>query len=252
MESSFFGHVRGAFTGAVSSRAGLFEEAQGGTVFLDEVECMKVDLQPKLLRVLQERMIQRVGGRHDLPVEFRTVAATNADLEAEVESGSFREDLFYRLNVFPIHVPPLRERPDDIPILATHFRDAFAAETYVDPLPIPDCCMDLMLEYRWPGNVRELRHTIERALLLSAGEPRIMSSAMSHLTGHHADPSWGKALAQDWSLERLQREYAGAVLRKTGGHKRSAARILGIDRRTLYRKLQGWNLDNNKSKRGPG
>jgi DNA-binding NtrC family response regulator len=241
MESSLFGHVRGAFTGAAGSRAGLFEEARGGTVFLDEVECLRPDVQPKLLRVLQERMIQRVGGRHDVPVDFRLVAATNGDLERGVERGSFREDLFYRLNVFPINVPPLRERPDDIPLLAVHFRDAFARDSYVEPLPIPECCLDWMLGYHWPGNVRELKHTVERALLLSAGELRIKCSAMAHLTGNRASPSWGRALAEDWPLEQVEREYTGAVLRKTGGHKGEAARILGIDRRTLYRKIRGWD-----------
>jgi DNA-binding NtrC family response regulator len=240
IESSLFGHVRGAFTGAVGSRAGLFEEASGGTVFLDEVECLRFDLQPKLLRVVQERMIQRVGGRHDVPVEFRLVTATNTDLEEGVKAGSFREDLFYRLNTFPINLPPLRDRPDDIPLLAVHFRDSFAAETYVDPLPIPDCCMDWMLAYRWPGNVRELKHTIERAMLMSAGEPRIKCSTMAHLTGRRASPSWGRQLSQDWTLVRLEREYVEAVLKKTGGNKGEAARILGIDRRTLYRKLKGW------------
>ncbi|MEJ2206880.1 MAG: sigma-54 dependent transcriptional regulator [Gemmatimonadota bacterium] len=241
LESSLFGYVRGAFTGAVGSRAGLCEEALGGTVLLDEVECLDPKLQPKLLRVLQERMIQRVGGRHDVPVDFRLVAATNEDLEKRMDAGAFREDLFYRLNVFPIRVPPLRDRPDDIPVLAVHFRDTFAAETYVEPLPIQECCMDWMTSYSWPGNVRELKHAIERALLLSAGKPRIQCSAFAHLTGRIADPSWGRALAEDWSLGRLEREYAGAVLRKTDGNRSAAAEILGIDRRTLYRKLREWS-----------
>ncbi|HSG09246.1 MAG TPA: sigma-54 dependent transcriptional regulator [Longimicrobiales bacterium] len=240
MESSLFGHVRGAFTGAFGSRPGLFEEAKGGTVFLDEIECLRLDLQPKLLRVLQERMIQRVGGRHDVPVDFRLVAATNGDLATAAEKGLFRDDLFYRLNVFPVHLPPLRERPDDIPLLATHFRDAFAAENYVEPLPIPDCCMDWMMAYDWPGNVRELKHTMERALLLSDGEAQIKCSSMAHLTGKRAAPSWGRALAEDWTLSRLEQEYAEVVLHKTGGNKGRAAEILGIDRRTLYRKLRDW------------
>ena len=241
MESSLFGHVRGAFTGAFGSRPGLFEEAKGGTVFLDEIECLRLDLQPKLLRVLQERMIQRVGGRHDVPVDFRLVAATNGDLPSAVEEGRFRQDLFYRLNVFPIHLPPLRERPDDIPLLAVHFRDRFAAENYVEPLPIPDCCMDWLMAYPWPGNVRELKHTMERALLLSDGEPQIKCSSMAHLTGRRAAPSWGRALAEDWTLSRLEQEYAQVVLHKTGGNKGRAAEILGIDRRTLYRKLRDWS-----------
>ena len=240
MESSLFGHVRGAFTGAVGARAGLFEEARGGTVFLDEIECLRLDLQPKLLRVLQERMIQRVGGRHDVPVDFRLIAATNADLEKAVDDDRFREDLYYRLNAFPIRLPPLRERPEDIPLLATHFRDAFAAETYVEPLPIQSCCMDWLVSYSWPGNVRELKHAIERALLLSAGETRINCSSLLHLTGRSMAPSLERALAEDWPMSRLEQAYAEVVLRKTGGNKGEAARILGMDRRTLYRKLRVW------------
>ena len=238
IESTLFGHLRGSFTGAVSNQKGLLERADGGTVLLDDVESVGATLQGKLLRAVQEKTIQRVGDRHDVPVDFRLISATNVDLGERVRDGSFREDLFYRLNVFPIRMPPLRDRPEDIPLLAAHFRDEFASANGLDALTIPDCCMEWLLAYGWPGNVRELKHVIGRALLLSQGEPRITCESLAHLWGKSSTMSWARPLAEEWSLERLERAYTRQVLRKTGGRKGEAARILGIDRRTLYRKLR--------------
>jgi len=238
IESTLFGHLRGSFTGAVGNQPGLLERADGGTVLLDDVESVSPALQGKLLRAVQERTIQRVGDRHDIPVDFRLVSATNVDLRERVQEGSFREDLFYRLNVFPIHMPPLRERPEDIPLLANHFRDEFASAHGLEALSIPECCMEWMMSHPWPGNVRELKHAVGRALLLSQGEARITCESLVHLWGKSTKMSWARPLSEEWSLERLERAYTKQVLEKTGGRKGEAARILGIDRRTLYRKLR--------------
>lgn len=237
MESLLFGHVRGAFTGAVDTRKGLFEHAPGGTIFLDEIDTMGVDVQAKLLRVLEERTIRRVGDRQDIPVDFRLISASNKDLRELVERGSFREDLYFRLSAFPLVLPALRERPDDIPLLAVHFRDRFATETGLEPLAIHECCMDWLVEYSWPGNVRELKNTIERATLLSMDGSRITCESLKHLREDQASVSWTRPLSEAWTLDRLEEEYLRAVLKSTAGHKGRAAEHLGIDRRTLYRKL---------------
>jgi DNA-binding NtrC family response regulator len=179
-----------------------------------------------------------VGDRHDIPLDFRLISATNVELAERVQKGKFREDLYYRLNVFPLHLPPLRERVEDIPLLAAYFRDTFAAENGLEPLLIPDCCMEWLLSYAWPGNVRELKHAVERALLLSQGEPQLTCESLAHVWGQAPAMSWSRPLAEEWSLERLERAYMAKVLEKTEGHKSEAARILGIDRRTLYRKLR--------------
>lgn len=238
VESTLFGHVRGSFTGAVDRQRGLFERAEGGSVLLDDVDSIGPGVQAKLLSVVQDGTIQRVGDRHDVPVDFRLISATNVDLSAKVREGTFRQDLFYRLNVFPIHLPALRERPEDIPSLAMYFRDEFAATHGLDPLEIPRCCMEWLVDHPWPGNVRELKHAIERAMVLSQGEPHITCASLAHLLRQPSPVSLADPLAEDWTLERLERTYVARVLNKTGGHKGKAARILGIDRRTLYRKLR--------------
>lgn len=236
LESELFGHVKGSFTGAVTNRRGLFEETAGGTAFLDEIEALAYPLQAKLLRVVEERTIQRVGANHFIPLDFRLVAASNADLEAKVEEGSFRDDLYHRLNVFPIHVPPLRERRQDIPLLVMHFRDLFARRAGLPALDIPEKTMERLMAYDWRGNIRELRNCVERGLILGAkrgaleielpGEPVESRSFLS------------LPLSQEWSLNRLAEEYTKAVVEHTGGHRNRAASILGIDRRTLYRKIR--------------
>ena len=242
LESELFGHVKGSFTGAVTHRRGLFEEAHGGTLMLDEISTIPPDTQVKILRVLQERTVQRVGASDTVPVDFRLIGATNVDLAAEVAAGRFREDLFYRLNVFPIRVPPLRERRDDIPLLAAAFRARFARENAVNPPEIPRQVLAAMSEYDWPGNVRELENYIERTMILSSG-----SEAMEFTPVGPAEHPERRLLAragpERWALARLEREYVLDVLHRTKGHQGKAIRVLGISRRTLYRKLRRWQRE---------
>ncbi|HWK89520.1 MAG TPA: sigma-54 dependent transcriptional regulator [Longimicrobium sp.] len=238
LESELFGHVKGAFTGAVAARRGLFEEAAGGTLFLDEIATVSPAIQVKLLRVLQERKVQRVGGGAALDVDFRLIAACNVALEDEVAAGRFREDLFYRLNVFPVHVPPLRERGSDIPLLADHFLRRVAREHGVEPPALSPRALARMTEYAWPGNVRELENFVERAAILHAGAATL---PFDPPRGARAEPERelaGRARRERWTLERLEREHILQVLEDTAGNQVRAAEVLGIDRRTLHRKLK--------------
>jgi DNA-binding NtrC family response regulator len=238
LESELFGHVKGAFTGAVAARRGLFEEAAGGTLFLDEIATVSQAIQVKLLRVLQERRVQRVGGGAALSVDFRLVAACNVALEDEVAEGRFREDLFYRLNVFPLHVPPLRERTADIPLLAEHFRRRFARENGTEPPPLAAESLARMMAYPWPGNVRELENFVERSSILHAGAATLPFEAPR---GTRAEPErdlMGRARRERWTLERVEQEHILQVLEDTGGNQVRAAEMLGVDRRTLHRKLK--------------
>ena len=242
LESELFGHVKGSFTGAIASRRGLFEEAHGGTLFLDEISTISAHIQVKLLRVLEERSIHRVGATQPINVDFRLIAATNEDLQARVLAGTFREDLFYRLNVFPVHVPPLRERKEDIPLLANHFRLRFAQENEIDPPMISSITQNRMAEYAWPGNVRELENFIERSIILYAGAKEIRFDLPS------SDRTEERSLVRrateaEWNLDHLEHEYILSVLEHTGGHQGRASEILGIDRRTLYRKLKGMGVE---------
>jgi DNA-binding NtrC family response regulator len=239
LESELFGHVRGAFTGAHASKRGLFEKADGGTLFLDEVGDMGLGLQGKLLRVLQDREIRPVGGTQSLRVDVRIIAATNRDLEAEIAAGRFREDLFYRLNVIPIHIPPLRERADDIPVLVEGFlrrhndgrRRFFSAEA-----------MERLIAHPWRGNARELENVVERSLALSDSET--LGPDDIPLPGGPARQAPGgedflaAAASHGMTLHELGERYTEQVLRATGGNKVQAARILGIDRKTLYRRAE--------------
>ncbi|HEX6925975.1 MAG TPA: sigma-54 dependent transcriptional regulator [Longimicrobiaceae bacterium] len=240
LESELFGYVKGAFTGAISNRRGLFEEAHGGTLFLDEIATISPAIQVKLLRVLQERHIQRLGSSQPVPVDFRLIAAGNIPLEEEVAAGRFREDLYYRLNIFPIHVPPLRERKEDIPLLASHFRLKFAAEHGLEPPEISPETMRRLLSHDWPGNVRELENFIERSVILHAGARTIPfeAPARGRLRGSVESELVAKAARNRWSLARLEREYILELLQVNHGHQMRTAEILGIDRRTLYRKLK--------------
>jgi two-component system response regulator HydG len=238
LEAELFGHRKGSFTGAHADRPGLVEEAHGGTLFLDEIATVPVDVQVKLLRVLEERRIRRVGGGGTVPVDFRLVAATNEDLEQAVDEGRFREDLFYRLNVFPVRVPPLRERREDIPLLADHFRRRYAEENDVEaPAILPETLVR-MQEYPWPGNVRELEHFVERALLLYAGQPAIRFEPTTRRGRGEAGDLLSRAEDERWDLDRLEREYILRVLEEAGGNRTRAAEILGVHRRTLARRME--------------
>jgi DNA-binding NtrC family response regulator len=240
LESELFGHVRGAFTGAHTSKRGLFEKAHGGTLFLDEIGDMGLGLQSKLLRVLQDQEIRPVGGTQTVKVDVRIVAATNKDLEAEIAAGRFREDLFYRLNVIPIHLAPLRERPEDIPSLVDAFvRKHSGGERRL----VTQAAMERLKAQPWRGNARELENVIERALALT-DKAEIGPEDLPFGTAaavEEADPAGvllRTAAEQRITLRELEERYIEQILRLTGGNKVQAAKILGIDRKTLYRRAE--------------
>jgi two-component system, NtrC family, nitrogen regulation response regulator NtrX len=233
IESEMFGHERGAFTGAVSRRRGRFELADRGTLFLDEVADLSLDAQAKLLRALETGQIQRVGGTQTLVVDVRVVAATNADLRAATEAGSFREDLFYRLNVLPIHVPPLRARPEDIPELAAHLMERLRARQGMNPPAVTKDGLAALAAYPWPGNVRELANICERLAILHAGGQAGLEQVVELLPpGAHANAS----LADQ--LDAFERRQIEAALRAAGGNVTEAARWLDTDRANLYRRMK--------------
>ncbi len=234
LESELFGHERGAFTGATHRRIGLFVEAHGGTLFLDEIADMPLALQAKLLRVLQDKTVRAVGGRDEVRVDFRLVSATNRDLATLLREGRFREDLYYRLAVIPIRVPALRERPEDIPLLAHHFLERAAAALSKKLDGFDDAAMAWLAKHRWPGNVRELENVVERAATLARG-PLI---TIGDLRVEFADIA-SSDLGLRPTLEELERSYIERVLEQTKGDKRAAARILGLSVRTLQRKYRG-------------
>jgi len=235
-ESELFGHERGAFTGAFAARRGLFETSSGGTCFLDEIGELTAPLQGKLLRTLQERTIRRVGGNDPIAVDVRIVAATNRDLRTLAADGAFRDDLYYRLNVVAITVPPLRERSTDTPLLAQHFLEKFAHESGRPVKRLAPETLALLTGYSWPGNVRELEHVIERAVALSSSETLLPNDFPPYL---REEPARAPRLpAAKMTLEEVKRWYVSKVLEEAGGNKLRAAELLGIDRRTLYRILE--------------
>jgi len=239
LESEMFGHVKGAFTDAKMDRKGLFEEAQGGTLFLDEISELPMSLQAKLLRALQEKEIRRVGGSRSIPVDARVIAATNLDLTGQVKAKQFREDLYYRLNVIEVHMPPLRERTEDIPVLTVHF-----VKKYAEPMKKPvggltEGALALLMDYAWPGNVRELENVIERGVTLTRGDKIAPEDLPQAVRGHSGDLQMVEEAAEKTrTLADVERAYILRVLEKTAGNKYQAAQILGIDRKTLYRKLE--------------
>jgi two-component system response regulator HydG len=238
LESELFGHVRGAFTGAHANKKGLFEAAEGGTLFLDEIGDMPISLQGKLLRVLQDREVRPVGATQSIKVDVRIIAATNQDMNAAIEDGRFRQDLIFRLNVIPIRIPPLRERSEDIPILAESFLRKHAGD---ERIHFSDGAVRKMMRGSWPGNARELENCIERALALASSSEIVASDI---LIPNDIGPSDGTvqdmllrvALEQRLSVRELTDAYIGAALEATQGRKSEAARILGMNRRTLYRR----------------
>jgi two-component system response regulator HydG len=235
LESELFGHVKGAFTGAAVARRGLIREAEGGTLFLDEIGDMAPELQGKLLRVLEDRTVRPVGGDEAVPVDLRLVAATNKDLPARIKEGQFREDLYYRLAVIPIHLPPLRERRDDIPRLAEHFLRRAAAAANKDIQGFSLEAMEALLRHAWPGNVRELENVVERAAMMTVGE-QVTPAAL--LLQASPIPTPGALLAQAArrpTLKELTGEYVSLILREVDGDKTKAAEVLGVSKRTLYR-----------------
>jgi DNA-binding NtrC family response regulator len=251
LESELFGHEKGAFTGATAARKGLLENATGGTVFLDEISETSLSFQVRLLRVIQEREIRRVGSNETIQVDIRLIAATNRDLREMLRHNQFREDLFHRLNVFMIPLPPLRERVEDIPLLASHFLRMFSASQGVSVRLASDA-MELLKRYSWPGNVRELKNLLERAVTfndtgviqatdLEFGEP---------LREHRSEPVLTSPVPQaaavptpSGSLDDMERDHIIRVLRETRGNKKKAAEILGIERRTLYNKAKRLGID---------
>jgi DNA-binding NtrC family response regulator len=255
LEAELFGHVRGAFTGAVGSRPGRVEQAHKGTLFLDEVGTMTSALQMKLLRVLQEREFERIGDTHTVKVDVRVIAATNSDLRQMVADGEFREDLFYRLNVIPVHLPPLRERKEDIPLLVQHFLDKTAAGRAASeergapdrpsPVTVSQEAMRRLMAYHWPGNVRQLENAIERAMAFSAGRSQIdvgelpaeiQQSQEAALPAPVTLPEAGLDL--DAFMADIERELIQRSLERTGGNKGQAARLLNLKRTTLVEKLK--------------
>jgi DNA-binding NtrC family response regulator len=238
LESELFGHVKGSFTGAIETRKGLVEEAAGGTLFLDEISTLTENIQVKLLRVVQDRRVQRVGGRASLPVDFRLVVATNVDLAAAVRDGSFREDLYFRLNVFPIEVPALRDRSDDIALLANHFRLRFAYELGLEPPGLGPETLTRLMAYEWPGNVRELENFIERSVIMYPGEKTFPFDLPHVRHGSAVGDLLGAATSNAWTLDRLEREYILTVLDRVRWQQATAAELLGVNRRTIYRKLK--------------
>jgi len=248
LESELFGHTRGAFTDARSARKGLFLQADGGTLLLDEIGDFPLTLQPKLLRALEERALRPVGGDTEVPFDVRVIATTNRDLDSAVEDKLFREDLFFRLNVIQFELPPLRARGADILLLAQHFIEQFAVRTGKHVSGLSNAVAEKLLDYAWPGNVRELRNAIERAVALTQHEKLVVEDLPEKIHAYRNMDMVISGNASDLvSMEETERRYILHVLKAVNGNKTNAARLLGFDRKTLYRKLQVYKIpENNK------
>ncbi len=247
LESELFGHVKGAFTGAHRDRRGRFELADGGTIFLDEVGAMSLNLQAKLLRVLQEKEFERVGGAGFVPIDVRIIAATNQDLKKATEEKTFREDLYYRLNVIPIRLPPLRERKDDIPLLAYHFLHRYNRELGKNIKEIAPEALELMLNYDWPGNIRELENALERAIVLGT-EGRLSADILplplaEGLALKKSGPNLSYQEAKKEILQSFEKSFFSKILKETRGNVSQAARLARLDRKNLYQKMKELNLN---------
>jgi two-component system response regulator HydG len=234
----------GSFTGARQARLGLFEAADGGTILLDEIGELPLAMQPKLLRVLQDGAVRRVGANVERKVDARVIAATNRDLEEDVKQGRFREDLFWRLNVIQLRVPPLRDRPLDIPLLAEHFITRYCQAANRPPLEVSAEALAILTAYSWPGNVRELENAIERAVAFSTGAV-IRAEVLPERIGSTAAVASviARASKKILTMRELEREYILEILRRTEGNKKRASELLGLDRKTLYRKLDEYRAE---------
>jgi DNA-binding NtrC family response regulator len=240
LESELFGHVKGSFTGALQTKHGLFELANHGTFFFDEITNLSLNIQAKLLRVIQEREFMQVGSQKRIKLDIRIIASSNRDLKEAIKAGTFREDLFYRLSVIPIHLPPLRERTGDIPRLVEHFLKEYSQKGNREVTGISPKAMKLLEAYSWPGNVRELAHTIERIVILEDGDvvqPEHLPSFITQRQGEYQVFS-----DENYTLEELEKRYIQFILRRTRGRRQDAARILGINRKTLSHKIEKFNL----------
>ncbi len=242
LESELFGHEKGSFTGASNMVKGMFEMADRGTIFLDEIGDISPKLQMDLLRVLETKEIVRIGSAVPIPVDVRVIAATNKDLRKGIENGTFREDLFYRLNVITVDIPPLREKPEDIPLLIDQLIEKVNIETGKSVKRVSEDAMALLMQYRWPGNIRELKNVIERSVVL-AKEDIITLNEIGPCVGHI---SRAPAAAGDLSLESMERSHVAAVLKQNNWNISTSAQILGIDRTTLYKKIKKYNLEQDK------
>ena len=243
LESELFGHVKGSFTGAVKDKSGLFSAAEKGTFFLDEIGETTAATQVKLLRVLQHREVIPVGATEAIPIDTRLVAATNRKLDDEIARGNFRSDLYYRLNVISIEIPPLRERREDIPVLAESFLTEIAKKRGEEPKQLSPEAAEQLQEYSWPGNVRELENAIERAVILASNGTIYPTALPDKVKNRKAEPLMAERIAPNPPLEVIERAYIMWVLGSEGGNKSRAAEVLGIDPSTLYRKLSRFGLD---------
>ena len=244
MESELFGYEKGAFTGASTTKPGKFEQADTGTVFLDEIGDVPPSIQVKLLRILQEREFERLGSNKTRHIDVRVLAATNVDLRAALEQGTFREDLYYRLNVVPINIPPLRERKQDIPFLASHFVHKLAPDTGCRVESITDAAMEKLMSYHWPGNVRELENVIERSLVMATGTqldaPDIRLEAAPRPRAQSGDAHF---LPEGMTLDEYEQDLIREALRRADGNKSQAARLLGLTRNALRYRLTQMGLE---------
>jgi DNA-binding NtrC family response regulator len=243
LESELFGHTKGSFTGAIRDKIGLFGASTKGTFFLDEIGETTPATQVKLLRALQHREVIPVGSTEAVPVDTRVVAATNRDLDEQIRAGHFRSDLYYRLNVIALHLPPLRQRAEDIPVLADHFLHRIAAARSSDPKRLNDAARDALMVYNWPGNVRELENALERAVILTEGPEISIGALPERVTQRRAEPLVSTRTPENPTLEAIERAYIMWVLQSESGNKSRAAEILGIDPSTLYRKLSRYEVE---------
>ncbi len=243
MESELFGYEKGAFTGATTSKPGKFEQADSGTVMLDEIGDVPANIQVKLLRVLQEREFERLGSNKTLHIDVRVIAATNRDLRAALEEGTFREDLYYRLNVVPLEIPPLRDRKEDLPYLARHFVEKLAPEMGNQVTGITDAAIDKLMQYSWPGNVRELENVIERSMVMAGGEKLDANDIRLDMNLRHRASNGDLSLPDGMSLDQYEQELIRDALKRSNGNKSQAARLLGLTRNALRYRLTQMGID---------